>query len=140
MDIFRVQKDPINVDEALKAISDPAAGGQALFLGTVRNNFEGRASLGLFYEAYRELAEKEMARIGREIKDEFGALHVAMVHRVGDLALTETAVVVAVSTPHRAEAFKACQAGIDRIKERVPIWKKERWADGQTAWHRDPEA
>ncbi|MCL5116418.1 MAG: molybdenum cofactor biosynthesis protein MoaE [Firmicutes bacterium] len=140
MDIYRVQREPIQVDEALQAIRDEAAGGEALFLGTVRNVFEGRASQGLYYEAYQELAEKEMARIGAELKQEFGVLHVVMIHRVGELALADVAVMVAVSTPHRAEALKACHAGIDRIKSRAPIWKKERWADGGTAWHDDPMA
>lgn len=140
MDIIRVQDRAIHVDEALASIQDPAAGGQALFLGTVRNHFEGRPSLGLFYEAYPELAEAEMAAIAAELKDEFGVAHVVMVHRVGELGLGESAVLVAVSSAHREEALRACQAGIDRIKVRVPIWKKERWADGATDWHDDPDA
>lgn len=137
MDIYRVQEDRIDVEEALSAIADDRAGGQAVFLGTVRNEFEGRASVGLFYEAYRELAEKEMARIAGELKAEFHALHVAMIHRIGELALGESAVIVAISAPHRQEAILACHAGIDRIKSRAPIWKKERWADGEAQWHHD---
>ncbi len=140
MEIYRVDARPIDVNEALMAIQDPAAGGQAVFLGTVRNEFEGRPSDGLFYEAYAPLAEKEMARIGAEIRAEFGCLHVAMIHRVGELSVGEVAVVVAVSTAHRAEAFLASKAGIDRIKSRAPIWKKERWADGSAVWHHDPTA
>ena len=140
MDIIRVQDRPIEVQEALDAIQDPAAGGQALFIGTVRNYFEGRASQGLFYEAYQELAEAEMAAIAAELRAEFGVAHVVMLHRVGELALGEAAVLVAVSSGHRGDALKACQAGIERIKVRVPIWKKERWADGKTDWHDDPEA
>ncbi|PSR22421.1 MAG: molybdopterin synthase [Sulfobacillus acidophilus] len=140
MDIVRIQDVPIDVNEGIAAIIDERAGGEAIFLGTVRNVFEGRASRGLFYEAYRDLAEKEMKRIEEELKREFDVLHVVMVHRIGELALGEIAVMVAVSAAHRHQAIRACEAGIDRIKSRVPIWKKERWADGKTAWHDDPEA
>lgn len=138
MDRYVIQTEPIGVEHALAAIQDPAAGGEALFLGTVRNEFAGHPSVGLFYEAYQDLAEKEMARIGAELKAEFGVLHVVMIHRVGELALTEAAVLVAVSAPHRDAAIQACHAGIDRIKARAPIWKKERWADGPAVWHHDP--
>ncbi len=136
-DMYRITSESIDIAEILRAIEDPATGGHALFLGTVRNEFEGRPSKGLFYEAYTELAEKEMRRIGQELKQEFDALHVAMVHRVGELGLTEVSVVIAVSAPHRGQAFAACQAGIDRVKQRAPIWKKERWADGMEHWHFD---
>jgi molybdopterin synthase catalytic subunit len=104
----------------------------------VRNVFEGRASQGLFYEAYQDLAEQEMNRIKDELKRDFDVLSVVMVHRIGELALGEIAVMVAVSAAHRHQAIRACEAGIDRIKDRVPIWKKERWADGGTSWHDDP--
>lgn len=139
-DIYRVVAQSIDVGEALTAIADPGTGGQAIFLGTVRNEFNGRPSRGLFYEAYQEMAEKEMRQIGDELKVEFGARHVVMIHRVGELALGEISVVVAVSAPHRPQAFSACRAGIDRLKARVPIWKKERWADGEDSWHYDDEA
>lgn len=137
MDIYRIADEPIDVIAALAAIADPKAGGQAVFLGTVRDHFDGVASRGLFYEAYRQLAEKEMTRIGAELKQEFGVLHVVMIHRVGELALTETAVLVAISSGHRHEAIEACHAGIDRIKSRAPIWKKERWASGLSQWHHE---
>lgn len=139
MDIIRIQEDAIDVSAGLLAVQDERTGGQAVFLGTVRNVFEGRESRGLFYEAYRDLAEKEMNRIALELKQDFGVLHVVMVHRIGELALGELAVMVVVSAPHRHQALHACEAGIDRIKDRVPIWKKERWADGQTSWHDDPQ-
>lgn len=138
MDIYRIQNEPIVVEEALHAISDPATGGEALFLGTVRNHFDGRESQGLFYEAYAELAEMEMGRIGQELKERFGVSHVVMIHRTGELTLGEVAVVVAISSAHREAAMLACHQGIDEIKRRVPIWKKERWADGPAGWHHDP--
>ncbi|MCY0878989.1 MAG: molybdenum cofactor biosynthesis protein MoaE [Firmicutes bacterium] len=140
MDVVRIQDAPIEVAPALRAIADPSCGGQVIFLGTVRDSFEGRKSQGLFYEAYRELAEKEMRRIAEELKQEYAIRHVALIHRVGELRLEEVAVLVAVSAAHREAAFLACQAGIDRIKRRVPIWKKERWAEGEASWHDDPEA
>lgn len=138
-DLYRITEDPIDIAEVLAAIADPATGAHAVFFGTVRDEFEGRASRGLFYEAYAELAEKEMRQIGEELKAEFGIHHVAMVHRVGELGLTEVSVVVAVSSPHRPDAFPACRAGIDRVKARAPIWKKELWTDGQEHWHYDDE-
>lgn len=138
MDIVRLQSEPINMDEALQALQDESCGGHAIFLGTVRNAFEGRESQGLYYEAYHDLAIKEMERIAEELKREFNIVHGVMIHRVGELGLGEVAVIVATSAPHRVQAIAACQAGIDRIKERVPIWKKERWATGQAHWHHDP--
>ncbi len=138
MDIVRVQEWTIDVEDARAAIHDAGAGGEALFVGTVRNSFEGRTSLGLFYESYQDLAEKEMRRIAQELRREFGILRLVMIHRVGELAVGEAAVLVAVSAAHRGQAFAACQAGIDRVKERVPIWKKERWAEGEASWHHDP--
>lgn len=140
VDAIRVQAEAIDVAAALAGLEDVGAGGHALFLGTVRNTFAGRPSQGLFYEAYPELAEKEMGRIAHELRREFDILHVAMIHRIGELALGETAVLVAVSAAHRDQAIQACHAGIDRIKARAPIWKKERWADGGSGWHDDPNS
>lgn len=137
MDIYRITEHPIQVDEAVTAISDPRAGGHALFLGTVRDQFEGRASRGLTYEAYRALAEKEMGRIGQALKERYGVLHVVMIHRVGMLQLEDVAVLVAVCAAHRTEAFQAAKEAIDLLKSKVPIWKQEHWADGSAAWHHD---
>ncbi|CAB1129782.1 molybdopterin synthase (large subunit) [Candidatus Hydrogenisulfobacillus filiaventi] len=137
---YALVREPIRVEACLEDIQDPACGGQALFLGTVRNEFEGRPTRGLFYDAYPALAEKELARIGAELEAEFGVRNWVLVHRVGELAVGEVSVVVAVSAPHREAAFAACRAGIDRIKARVPIWKKELWADGGARWHDEPPA
>jgi molybdopterin synthase catalytic subunit len=95
-----------------------------VFLGTVRSENEGRAVSHLEYEAYAPMAEKEMRRIGEEIRERWPVAAVAMRHRIGRLEVGETAVIIAVSAPHRAEAFAACQYAIDRLKEVVPIWKK----------------
>ncbi len=138
MDIFRVQSPPLDVIRALAAIGDPACGGQSLFVGVVRNEFAGRPSAGLEYEALVPLAEQEMARIGAELHREFDARHVVMLHRIGRLEVGEASVVIAVAAPHRDAAFRACRTGIDRLKVRVPIFKKELWADGSAAWHGEP--
>jgi molybdopterin synthase catalytic subunit len=138
MDAYRVQTEPIDVGAALALVDDPACGGQTVFLGVVRNEFEGRASAGLVYEALVPLAEREMARIGAELHREFDARHVVMWHRIGHLAIGQASVLVAVAAPHRDQAFAACRAGIDRLKSRVPIFKKELWADGSAAWHGEP--
>lgn len=138
MDIYRIQEGPIDVGEALASLFDPACGGQALFLGVVRNEFQGRASAGLDYDAHKTLAEREMSRIGEDLRLEFGVRHVVMVHRIGHLALGEASVLIAVSAPHRHAALDACGAAIDRLKSRVPIFKRELWADGEAAWHGEP--
>ena len=138
MDIFRIQESPILVAEALDALADPACGGQALFLGVVRNEVQGRASSGLEYDAHVSLAEREFRRIGDEIRLEFGVRHIVMVHRTGRLALGEASVLVGVSAPHRHAALNACEAAIDRLKGRAPIFKRELWADGEAAWHGEP--
>lgn len=138
MDLYRVQAETIDVTALLSFLEDAAAGAQAVFLGVVRNEFSGRASAGLEYDAYVPLAEKEMRRIGAELKSEFDVRHIVMVHRTGHLAVGEVSVVVAVSTPHRPEAFAACREGIDRLKVRVPIFKRELWQDGAGEWHGVP--
>ncbi len=140
MDIMRLTEAPIDVNEALAAIADPACGAQAFFLGLVRNEFEGRASAGIFYDAYVGLAEKELVQIGQELKAEFDIRHVVLIHRVGDLPVGTASVLVAVASGHRPEAFRAAREGIDRIKARVPIWKQEHWANGTDSWHDDPSA
>lgn len=140
MDIYRIQDTAIDIHEVLGALADPASGGLSLFLGTVRSEFEGRPSLGLFYEAYVPLAESEMARITLELRDRYQVRRLVMIHRVGELGLSEVAVVIGASSPHRPEAIAAVRDGIDMVKARVPIWKKERWADGGDAWHHDDRA
>lgn len=137
-DIYRVQTEPIQVEPWLRELADPGVGAYACFVGVVRNEFEGRASAGLHYDAYPALAEKEMRRIGEEIKRAYALTRVVMVHRLGALQVGDVAVLVAVSAPHRGEALRGCEVGIDRLKERVPIFKRELWADGTSAWHGEP--
>ncbi len=123
-------EDPIRVEELIGRVEHPHAGAVVLFLGTVRQNAEGPQVVYLDYEAYGELARREMVRIAQEILERWPALRVAMVHRTGRLEVGEVSVAVAVSAPHRKEAFEAARYAIDTLKVRVPIWKKEVWTVG----------
>ncbi|OLZ08100.1 molybdenum cofactor biosynthesis protein MoaE [Sulfobacillus thermosulfidooxidans] len=139
MDYYLITEDPINLAEALSMIDDPSTGAQAIFLGTVRNEFEGRASLGLYYDVYPPMAQSQIRKIGEALKEEFDIRHVVIIHRIGELPVGAASVLVAVSAPHREQAFAAAKAGIDRVKQQVPIWKKEHWADGSSQWHDEPD-
>jgi molybdopterin synthase catalytic subunit len=121
--------DPIRLDPLLEAVRHRDAGAVVLFLGTVREQSRGRQVQRLEYEAYETLARAEMQRIAAEAAARFGA-RVAMVHRVGTLAVGEISVAIAAAAPHRREAFEAGRFAIDTLKQTVPIWKKEVWADG----------
>lgn len=129
--MFRIVKEPIDVDRVIEAVEDPGAGAICTFLGVVRDNNLGREVDYLEYEAYPRMAVPAMQRIADEIRDRWDVIGVAMVHRVGRLEIGEASVAIAVSSPHRAEAFEACHYAIDRLKETVPIWKKEVWMDGE---------
>lgn len=134
--MFAIVTDPIDPAALRRFVIDPAAGGFCSFEGWVRDHHQGRAVRALEYEAYRELAEKEGARIITEARQRFAILHASCVHRVGHLAIGELAVVVCVSSAHRDAAFEACRYIIDEVKSRVPIWKKEHFADGESGWVR----
>jgi len=130
MSLFRVLETPLSVGEATAAVSGSEIGGVDLFLGLVRDHNDGRAVTRLEYHAYVSMAEKEMQRIAAEIMGEIPGVKLAALHRVGSLAVGDLAVVCAAGAVHRAEAFTACRALIDRIKHRVPIWKREHGPDG----------
>lgn len=121
---------PLSVDEATAHVSHPGAGAVCVFLGAVRDDNEGRPVVKLEYEAYAAMALAEMRRIAGELAAEIAGVRLAVVHRTGPLAVGELAVVCAASAPHRDEAFRACRALIDRVKARVPIWKREHGPDG----------
>ena len=133
MRLAELRDTPLSVDEVLSAVSDPAAGGIALFVGTVREQDHGRPVVRLGYTAHPS-APAELRRIAEKIAAGFGATAVAAVHRVGDLEIGDVAVVVAVACPHRAEAFDACRALIDELKQDVPIWKHQEFAGGDSEW------
>lgn len=116
---------PLSIDEVTAQVRRPGAGGLAVFAGVVRDENHGRAVTRLEYSAYASMAKKEIARIAEEIEAEIEGVRVAAMHRIGMLDVGDVAVVCAASAPHRAEAFRACRQLIDRIKTRVPIWKRE---------------
>ena len=132
--LIAVRPCELSVDEVRKAVAAPGAGGIALFAGAVRDSDDDRGVTGLSYTAHPS-AEAELRRVAEDIAEKFSdALAIAAVHRVGDLAIGDLAVVVAVSCPHRAEAFEACRALIDELKASVPIWKHQRFTDGTSEW------
>ena len=129
-----VSSEPLSVDAARKEVGHPGAGAINVFTGVVRDHHEGRRVVRLDYEAHPSLAEVEMRRILEGIVAEWPMDRVAVRHRVEEHAVGDLAIVIAVSAPHRAEAFAACRAAIDRIKETVPIWKKEWDREGDSTW------
>jgi molybdopterin synthase catalytic subunit len=128
---------PLSVDEIIARVARPGAGASCVFLGTVRDVNEGRRVVKLEYEAYRAMALAEMGRIAEELVGEIPGVCVAVAHRTGVLEVGEIAVVCAASAPHRDEAYRACRALIDRVKARVPIWKREHGPEGAywVGWH-----
>jgi len=131
MKLFEVTTQPLSVDEVVARVADPGNGAVITFVGVVRDNTEGRQVHFLEYEAYPEMAEETLRQIGDEVRQRWKSVRgVAIVHRVGRLQIGEASVVIAISAGHRPEVFDAVHYAIDRLKEIVPIWKKEVWADG----------
>jgi len=122
--------EPLSVDAAIALVARPGAGGIAVFLGTVRDLNDGRTVTRLEYEAYASMALAEMDRIRAEIELAIPDVRIAALHRTGSLDVGDISVICAASAPHRDEAFRACRLMIDRLKERVPIWKREHGPDG----------
>jgi molybdopterin synthase catalytic subunit len=132
--LCELRNTALSVDEAIAAVSHPAAGGVALFLGIVRDHADGKSVARLDYEAHATLAHKEMMRILEALCAQTPGVRLCALHRVGELQVGELAVVVAASAAHREQAFAACRAAIDQIKQSVPIWKKEWAPDGAAHW------
>jgi molybdopterin synthase catalytic subunit len=131
--LIAVRESPLSVDEVLAAVTDPKAGGVALFAGAVRDHDHHQQVSGLSYSAH-PTAEAELRRVAEQIAEKFPVTAIAAVHRTGNLDIGELAVVAAVSCPHRAEAFDACRELIDTLKASVPIWKHQKFADGSDEW------
>jgi molybdopterin synthase catalytic subunit len=128
--LFKVVETPLDVRDVLDVVADPGAGAVVSFTGAVRDHSLGKVVTGLTYEAYPAAAEKQLGRVGAEIAARWPVRGVAIIHRTGHLAVGEASVVIAVSAPHRHDAFAACEFAITRLKEIVPIWKKEAYTDG----------
>jgi molybdopterin synthase catalytic subunit len=128
---YEISKEPINIQSIIDKVVQREAGAITTFIGTVRELTKGKKTLFLIYEAYEAMAVKKLEQIGKEIEERWEGSCVAITHRVGKLDITDVAVVIAVSTPHRADSYDANRYAIERIKEIVPIWKKEHWEDGE---------
>jgi len=131
--LIAIRETELSVDEVRAAVADPAAGGEVLFIGTVRDHDADRGVTALSYTAHPS-AEAELRRVAEDIVAKYDVIAVAAAHRVGDLAVGDLAVVVGVACAHRAEAFHACHALIDELKASVPIWKHQRFTDGSDEW------
>ncbi|KMK74683.1 molybdenum cofactor biosynthesis protein MoaE [Alkalihalobacillus pseudalcaliphilus] len=128
---FLLTDSEIHIQDVVAKVEDRNAGAINCFIGTVRELTHGKKTLYLAYEAYIPMAEKKLAQIGSEIQERWQNTKVAITHRIGELQISDVAVVIAVSTPHRNDSYEASRYAIERIKEIVPIWKKEHWEDGQ---------
>lgn len=136
--LFEVTADPLDPQRLVDHVRRDEAGAVALFYGVVRDHNMGRKVDHLEYDAYPEMATKVMRQIADEIKERWPVTDIAIQHRTGRLEIGETSLLVAVSSPHRREAFEACHALVDRFKEVVPIWKKEVWEGGEEWIEGDP--
>ncbi|NWJ45645.1 MAG: molybdenum cofactor biosynthesis protein MoaE [Chloroflexi bacterium] len=134
--LIRITEQPIDLQELLETVSNERNGGIVLFTGTVRRWNEGNEVHWLEYETYKEAAEITMAEIARKVEKQWGISDIAMSHRIGQLGIKDIAVGVAIGSPHRAEAFAACQFVIDTLKATVPIWKKESWEGDEQSGQR----
>ncbi|HZP90504.1 MAG TPA: molybdenum cofactor biosynthesis protein MoaE [Actinomycetota bacterium] len=132
--LVRLTTDPLDATSALAFVADPGAGGTCVFVGTVRDRSDAGEVTALTYEAWDELAVRRLEEIAGEVLVRWPLCRVAILHRTGELPVGEVSVVVACSAPHRAEAFEACRHGIERVKQEVPIWKKEHLVAGESRW------
>ena len=128
--MIELTSHPLDPDQFTSAVRRGANGAVVTFLGTTRDNFDGKQVLTLEYEAFDEMAIKKLEEVRQELLAEFGLDEIAIGHRIGTVGIGEISLVVAVGSPHRKEGFHACHKAVDRIKEVVPIWKKEIYQDG----------
>jgi molybdopterin synthase catalytic subunit len=131
--VIELRHAPLSLGECVEAVRRPGSGGIATFIGCVRETSEGKKVRYLEYEAYEPMALRKLQQLVDEVRARWPVQAVAIQHRLGKLDIGEDAVIIAVATPHRAEAFAACQYAIDRLKEIVPIWKKE-YGEGGEVW------
>lgn len=135
-DWVQLHDGPIEIGAVFAFVGAPAAGGVAVFLGTTREDAhaDGRRLVALDYEAYAPMALKQMRELAQRARARWPIVRLALLHRTGRVELGRPSVIIAVSTPHRADAFEACRWLIDTLKEETPIWKKEVWEDGAATW------
>ena len=132
--MISLTRDPIDYHGLTELVRRPNCGAVIMFLGTVRDLTGDRVTVALDYEGYPAMAEKKLVEIEADTRSRWPIGEIALIHRLGRMEVGEISVAIAVSCPHRAQAFEACRHAIDRLKELVPIWKKEIWSDGSTEW------
>jgi molybdopterin synthase catalytic subunit len=132
--MIQLTAETIDTAALVEHVRHPEAGAVVLFLGTTRELTSGRQTVALDYEAYHEMAERRLRELEAEARRRWPVIECIVVHRLGRVPLTEVSVAIAVSTPHRGDAFAAGQWLIDSLKQDVPIWKREQWADGSMEW------
>ena len=129
-----ITSEPIGADSVLPLVESSQHGAALVFLGIVRDHNEGRAVTGVHYEAYAAMAERTLNEILEEAGAKVAPAHIAAVHRTGELAVGDVSIAIAVSTPHRAQAFEACRYVIEEVKQRLAVWKQERYVTGDSGW------
>ncbi|XP_046458269.1 molybdopterin synthase catalytic subunit-like [Daphnia pulex] len=139
MDIINLVEEQLDVNSIYSKVVEHSTGAVSLFVGTTRNNFEGKKVISLEYEAFKPMACKEIKKICENIREKWKVKHIAFHHRLGEVPVGEASVVIAVSSEHRAESLEAVQFGIDALKKSVPIWKKELYSDGAPEWKANKE-
>ncbi|PQO42542.1 molybdenum cofactor biosynthesis protein MoaE [Blastopirellula marina] len=132
--MIELTEGQINAEQVTAAVESPRCGAVVLFLGTTRQFTDAKETVTLTYTAYAPMAQSQMEKLAAQAKQRWPVEHCAIVHRLGEVPIGEASVAVAVSSPHRRDAFEAASWLMDRLKELVPVWKKEHWAEGGTDW------
>uniref|UniRef100_A0A8C5ZBD5 Molybdopterin synthase catalytic subunit n=1 Tax=Marmota marmota marmota TaxID=9994 RepID=A0A8C5ZBD5_MARMA len=138
-DIIKFTAEKLSVDDVSQLVTSPLCGAISLFVGTTRNNFEGKKVISLEYEAYLPMAENEIRKICSHIRQKWPVKHIAVFHRLGLVPVSEASIIIAVSSAHRAASLEAVTYAIDTLKARVPIWKKELYEESSSSWKRNKE-
>lgn len=138
-DFVDMMEDRLSVEEITARVTSPTSGAIGLFVGTTRNNFDGKAVLRLEYEAYMPMAKKKMLETCQLVRDKWSVENIVMVHRIGVVPVGEASIVIAISSPHRKEALEAVHFAIDHVKSTVPVWKKEIYGDESSSWKQNKE-
>ncbi|XP_020932207.1 molybdenum cofactor synthesis 2 isoform X1 [Sus scrofa] len=138
-DIIKFTSEKLSIDEASQLVISPVCGAVSLFVGTTRNNFEGKKVISLEYEAYLPMAENEVRKICSDIRQKWPVRHIAVFHRLGLVPVSEASIIIAVSSAHRAASLEAVSYAIDNLKAKVPIWKKEMYEESPSSWKRNKE-
>jgi len=140
MDLIKITPSQLDVGAISSSVTEVCTGATSLFVGTTRDNFQGKKVVRLEYEAYEGMARKELAKLCQEVRSKWPGIHkIAIHHRLGVVEVTQASVVIAVSSPHRRDSLEAVQFAIDKLKQTVPIWKKEIYAEGEDAWKENQE-